>query len=107
MKVKFNGKQAGPFELIGGSPQGSIIGSHDNTEQLMIDEEDNYQYIDDLALLELIILADVLIQYNFRAHAVSDIAIGQRSLPPLATKSQMFHDGISNWTQQNLMELNS
>ena len=101
-------KKAGPFELIGRSPQGSIIGqlsyttgSHDNTEQLMIDEEDKYQYIDDLALLELIILADVLIQYNFRAHVASDIAIGQRFLPPSATKSQTFHDGISNWTRQN------
>ena len=56
---------------MGGSPQGSITGqmayttgSHDNTEQLIIDEEDKYQYIDDLALLELIILAEVLIQYN-------------------------------------------
>ena len=43
IKVKFNGKQAGPFELVGGSPQGSIIGqlaytsgSHDNTEHLNI-----------------------------------------------------------------------
>ena len=72
MKVKFNGKQAGPFELVGGSPQGSIIGqlaytsgSHENTEQLNIQEEDKYQYIDDLDLLELIFLGDVLVQYNF------------------------------------------
>ena len=72
MKVKFNTKQDCPFELVGGSPQGSIIGqlaytsgSHNNTEQLNIKEEDKYQYIDDLAMLELIILSDTLIQYNF------------------------------------------
>ena len=90
MKVKFNGKQAGPFELVGGSPQGSIIGqlaytsgSHDNTEQLNIQEEDKFQYIDDLDLLELIFLGDVLVQYNFRAHVASDIGVGQRFLPDL------------------------
>ena len=112
--MKFNRKEAGPFDLVGGSPQGSITGqlayttgSNDNTEKLIIDEDDKYQYIDDLDLLELIILSDVLIHYNFRAHVASDIAIGQRFLPPSATKTQAYHDGIANWTRQNLMQLNS
>jgi hypothetical protein len=114
MHIKYNGKQAGPFKLVGGSPQGSFLGqlayttgSYDNTEQLNIEEEDKFQYIDDLDLLELIILTDVLIQYDFRAHVASDIAIGQRFLPPSSTKTQTFHDGIALWTRQNMMKLNS
>ena len=114
MKLKYNGKQAGPWKLTGGSPQGSFLGqmcyttgSHDNTEQLDIDEDDKFQYIDDLDLLELIILTDVLIEYNFRAHVASDIGIGQRFLPPASTKTQSYHEGISVWTQNNLMKLNS
>ena len=72
MKLKFNGKEAGPWPLVGGSPQGSYLGQtayttgcHDNTQQLDIQEEDKFQYIDDLDLLEFIILTDVLIEYNF------------------------------------------
>ena len=114
MRLKFNGKEAGPWDLVGGSPQGSILGqlaytsgSFDNTEQLDISEEDKFQYIDDLDLLELVILTDVLMEYNFRAHVASDIGIGQRFLPPSATKTQSYHDGISVWTKENLMKLNS
>ena len=114
MRLKYNGKQAGPWDLVGGSPQGSFLGqltyttgSHDNTEQLNINEDDKYQYIDDLDLLELIILTDVLMEYDFHAHVASDIGIGQRFLPPASTKTQSYHDGISIWTQENLMKLNS
>ena len=114
MRLKFNGKEAGPWQLVGGSLQGSFLGqlsyttgSYDNTEQLDINEDDKFQYIDDLDLLDLIILTDVLIEYNFRAHVASDIAIGQRFLPPSATKTQTYHEGISVWTQQNLMKFNS
>ena len=114
MKLKFNGKEAGPWPLVGGSPQGSYLGQtayttgcHDNTQQLDIQEEDKFQYIDDLDLLEFIILTDVLIEYNFRAHVASDIGIGQRFLPPSSTKTQSYHEGISVWTQENLQKLNS
>ena len=54
------------------SPQGGILGgisystgSYDNTEAIEVDDEDKYQYVDDLNLLELIIMSDILIQYNF------------------------------------------
>ena len=105
MRLKYNGKQAGPWDLVGGSPQGSILGQltyttgcHDNTEQLDIDEDDKYQYIDDLDFLELIILTDVLMEYDFHAHVALDVGIGQRFLPPVSTKTQSYHDGISIWT---------
>ena len=96
---------------MGGSQQGSFLGqicyttgSHDNTEQLNVDEDDKLQYIDDLDLLQLIILTDILMQYDFRAHVASDI--GQRFLPAASTKTKAYHDGIVIWTQENLMKLN-
>ena len=114
MKIKFSLEQVGPFKLVGCSPQGSIIGqlsyttgSSDNTEALNISEEDKYQYIDDLNLLELILLADLLIQYDFHTHVASDVGIGQRFLPPSSTQTQAYNEGIAVWTQQNLAKLNS
>ena len=84
MKLKFNGEQAGPFELTGGSPAGSFLGHlfyttvcHDNTEQLDIEEEDKYQYIDDLTLLELIFMSNLLQEYDIRSHLASDIGLDQ------------------------------
>ena len=112
MKVKFTGKEAGPFILIGGSPKGSYIGqicyttgSHDNTDEININEEDKYQYIDDLKLLELIFMADTLIEYDFWSHVASDVGVDQRFLPPVST--QFYNDSISDWTRQNLMKLNT
>ena len=103
MKIKFNGKEAGPFSLIGGSPQGSYIGqicftigSHDKTEEEEVDPEDKYQYIDDLKLLEIIFLSDVLIEYDFWAHVASDVRIDQRFFPPALTKTQGYNDHIAS-----------
>ena len=113
MQIKFNSEQAGPFYLVGGSPAGSFLGQlcyttgcYDNTETLNIEEEDKYQYIDDLNLLDLILMTNLLQEYDFRAHVASDIGIGQRFLPPRSTRSQGFHDGIALWTAQNQTKLN-
>ena len=88
MKKKYYQQQAGPFELVGGSPQGRFLGplcfstgSSDNTDVFNIEEEDKYQYVDDLSLLELILLTDILMEYDFRTHVASDIGIDQRFVP--------------------------
>ena len=81
-------------------------GYYDNTDLLNIEEEDKYQYIDDLTLLQLILMADLLQEYIFRTHVASDIGLDQRFLPPSLTRSQDFHDGIALWTAQNLTKLN-
>ena len=67
MYIKINHEQARPFKLAGGLPDGSLLGQlcyatgcHDNTEHINIGEEDKYQYIDDLNLLELIFMADLI-----------------------------------------------
>ena len=54
-----------------------------------ISEEDKYLYIDDLNLLELIFMADLLIQYDLSTHVASDVGIDQRLLPPSTTQTQI------------------
>ena len=51
-------------------------------------------------------MTDVLLEHDFRADVVSDMAIGQRFLPASATKTQSYPEGVSIWTKENLMKLN-
>ena len=96
MFIKINYEKVGPFKLVGGSPDGSFLGQlfyttgcHDNTEHINNSEEDKNQYIDDLNLLELIFMADLLIQYDLSTHVASDVGIDQRLLPPSTTQTQI------------------
>ena len=114
MYIKINQEQVGPFKLVGGSPAGSFLGQlcyttgcHDNTDLLNVSEDDKYQYIDDLNLLELIFMADLLIQYDFSSHVASDVGIDQRFLPPSTTQTQSYNNGIAQWTRENLNKLNA
>ena len=59
MQVKINKHTSSSYDLIGGSPQGSligqllyIIGSDDLAHE--VPEEDQYKYVDDLATLEAV-----------------------------------------------------
>ena len=59
MKVKFNGEMSEFFALIGGGPQGTLLGqleyivqSNDNTDG--VPSQDKFKYIDDLSLLQLV-----------------------------------------------------
>ena len=61
IKAKFYGKLSKLLDLVGGSPQGSLIGqdcfivsSNDNSEAL--EEEDIFRFIDDLQLLEIVLV---------------------------------------------------
>ena len=68
MELKMNGHTSPSIDLIGGGPQGSLIGqlmyliASDNVGQ-EIPEEDKFQYIDDLSAVE-----GKLIEYNFYQH---------------------------------------
>ena len=63
--------------------------------------DDRYRYCDDLAVLELVMLGDILTEYNFLEHVASDIPLDHRFLPP-----SRLVDAISSWTDSNLMRLN-
>ena len=111
MQVKFNGEISDILSLIGGGPQGTLIGgleylvqSNDNAES--VDPEDKYKYIDDLSLLQLVLLSGLLVEYNFHNHVASDIAIDSKYLPPNTYSTQTHIDNIANWTDLNLMKLN-
>ena len=80
MKVKFNGEMSAFLTLIGGGPQGTLLGgleylaqTNDNAD--IVPEEDRFKYIDDLSVLQLICLSGLLVEYNFFEHVASDIGI--------------------------------
>ena len=77
MKVKFNNETSEFYRLIGGGPQGTLLGgieylaqSNDNAD--CVEPEDRFKYIDDLSLLQLILLSGLIIEYNFKSHVASD-----------------------------------
>ena len=62
MKVKFNGEMSEFLALIGGGPQGTLLGqieylvqSNDNAD--IVSPDDRFKYIDDLSVLQLICLS--------------------------------------------------
>ena len=111
MQVKFNGEVSDILTLIGGGPQGTLLGgieyivqSNDNAD--IVSQEDRFKYIDDLSVLQLICLAGLLTDYNFFEHVASDIGIDQQFLPTDTYQTQEHLNFISNWTNENLMKLN-
>ena len=111
MKVKLNGEESEAHSLIGGSPQGTLIGqllyiggSDDAASE--ISNEDKFKYIDDLEIIELVSLAGVLTEYDFRNHVASDVGIDQKFLHPDSYKMQETLDNLSKWTENNKMQIN-
>jgi hypothetical protein len=68
-----------------------------------VPEDDQYKYSDDLSILELVMLADILTEYNFLDHVASDIGVDQLYFPAQGTQINL--DKIALWTQDNLMML--
>ena len=86
MKVKFNGEESETLKLIGGGPQGTLLGqiqylvlTNDNSDNISINNR--FKYIDDLTILELVQMAGILIEYNFLDQISSDIGLDQKYLP--------------------------
>ena len=111
MKVRFNGEVSEFLTLIGGGPQGTLLGgleymaqSNDNAE--IVPVEDRFKFIDDLSILQLVCFSGLLVEYNFFNHVASDVGIDELYLPASTFNTQEHLNYISNWTQQNLMRLN-
>ena len=83
--------------------QAYLVASDDNAS--FISEEDRYKFCDDLSILEIIMLADILIEYDFREHVASDVGVNQKFLSVSQLQTQENLDRISLWTQENLMKL--
>ena len=112
MIVRFNGAESTEKKLIGGGPQGTILGgleyivSNNDCNKEETSSDDRYKYFDDLNLLEFVILTDQLRQYDFKTHVASDIGNDHLFLDPEKIAMQTYLDQISDWTEQNLMLLN-
>ena len=72
---------------------------------LAVSEDDRLKYSDDLSILELVMLADALTEYNFWEHVASDIGVDQRYLPPQGLETKLNLDEIAMRTADNLMLL--
>ena len=75
MKVKFNSAESTILKLVGGFPEGSIIGqdayivaSNDSAD--VTNPEDRFKCIDDLEMTELICLAGILQDYDVLSHVL-------------------------------------
>ena len=111
MKVKFNGEMSEFLDLVGGGPQGTLLGQieylvQSNDSADCVPEEDRFKYIDDLSLLQLVCLSGLVTEYDFTQHVASDIGTDQVYLPPDAYATQNNLESISNWTNENLMRMN-
>ena len=109
--MKFNGELSDFLSLIGGGPQGTLLGqteymvqSNDNADS--VPEDDRFKYIDDLSILQLICMTGLLIDYNFQQHVASDIGINDKFLPPESFNIQEYINKISDWTSDNIMKMN-
>ena len=111
MRVKYNDEVSDEYNLIGGGPQGTLLGgieymvqSNDNAD--CVDDEDRFKYVDDLSILEVLCLTGFLIEYDTHQHVPSDIGTGQMFLPPDATMTQGNLNEISRWTDEHMMSIN-
>ena len=111
MKVKFNGEMSDFLALIGGGPQGTLLGqieylvqSNDNAD--MVSPDDRFKFIDDLSFLQLVCLSGLVTEYDFFNHVASDVGIDEVYLAAEKYPTQSVLDSMSNWTTQNLMQLN-
>ena len=101
MKVKFNNEMSDFLTLIGGGPQGTLLGgieylvqSNDNAD--CVAPEDRFKFIDDLSVLQLVCMAGLLVDYNFYDHVASDIGIDQQYLPGNTYTAQHNLDSVAN-----------
>jgi hypothetical protein len=112
MTVKMNGKQSTTLGLVGGGPQGSLIGQllyiiASNGVAQAVPDDLKFKYIDDLSVLEAISHKSNLIDYDVIQHVPSDIATDEQFLPADTFKTQCINQEISEWTEASKMKLNS
>ena len=112
MKVKFNGVLSKEHSLIGGGPQGTLLGQleyliQSNDSADCVDKDDRFKYIDDLTILEFLLLSGLLVEFDCLQTVPSDIGVDQLYLPPDSYSTQDNLNQISAWTDRNLMRINT
>ena len=112
MRVKFNGKLSTEHDLIGGGPQGTLLGLieylvQSNDAADCVDVNDRFKYIDDLSILEILSISGALTEFDCWQTVPSDIGIDQKYLPPESCATQGHIDQISAWTDDKLMQIHA
>ena len=112
MIVKYKESLSRPKRLIGGGGQGTIlaglqylIASNDCALD-SVTSEDRFRFYDDIEIIEFLVLAELLQNYDIVNHVASDVPVDNLYLPPEKFKMQNHLNGISEWTNKNLMLLN-
>jgi hypothetical protein len=112
MVVKWHGKLSETRNLNGGGPQGGNFGilkylSQTNGNFNFLDEDLVYKYFDAASILEIVNLISIgLASHNFKLHGASNIPTHNQFIPGQQLKSQLYLEKISQWTEDNKMELN-
>ena len=112
MRVTWKGHLTTLRKINGGRPQGGTLGieeylSQSNNKPDFLKEDEKFQFIDDLSILEIVNLVSIgIASYNFKAHVTADIGIGNKFLPPNNIQSQQYTQNIEQWTNQKQMKLN-
>lgn len=111
MQTKYNGALSSTYSLPSGHSQGTLmgglgytVGSDDSVES--VDFDNKYCWVDDLSILELVAMADLLCEYNFKQHIAADIGIEEQFIPASSLKTQENLNNIADWTKENLHVLN-
>ena len=111
MQVRYNNIYSSTYSLPGGGPQGTLLGlieyfvqSNDNAN--CVDPDLRFKFVDDLTVLELVMMAGLLTEYNFKQHVASDIGIDEHYIPATSLKTQENLDNIAQWTDLNKMKIN-
>ena len=113
MIVKWNGTTSSAHTLNGGGPQGDLLGileylAQTNKNTDFLSEKDKFKFIDDLSFLEMInLISQGISSFNFKAHVASDIGSHNQFLPAENVNTQGYLNKISDWTDANLMKLNT
>ena len=102
MEVKMNQQTSASHDLIGGAPQGSLIGQllyiiGSDDVAMEIPDKDKFKYIDDLAVLQAINIRNKLTEYDVRNHIPSDVATTHKYLPPESYRLQEIHIKSNIW----------
>ena len=112
MRVKFNGELTGEYGLVGGGPQGTLLGLieyqvQSNDAADCIKNEDRFKYIDDLSILEKINLLCIGISsFNLKESVASDMVESGIFVSPDNLKTQEYLNKIAEWTTNMQMLLN-
>jgi hypothetical protein len=111
MRVKYNGTLSKQYSIIGGGPQGTLLGlieylvqSNDSAD--CVDKDERFKYIDDLTILDFLLLTGLLTEFDCFNTVPSDIGIDQMYLPHQNYSTQQYLNEISAWTTNNLMQIN-